>query len=137
MLESVSESESLEDVLQLSNRSYSAGNRLKMCCRPSYRIRKLKNKGAILLLVRNYLVLSVFYYHTVYPNKFPSIGRLCSIVWGLSLPIAGYLADVHLGRYKIICWSIYIYIYLDYVDSLHTGGGKSHTITICGELPLC
>ncbi len=108
MLESVSESESLENILQLSNRPYSAGNRLKMCCRPSYRIRKLKNKGAILLLVWNYLVLSVFYYHTVYPNKFPSIGRLYSIVWGLSLPIAGCLADVCLGRYKIIRWSILI-----------------------------
>ena len=37
---------SMEDILQLSNRSYSAEDRLKMCCRPSYRIRKLKKQGS-------------------------------------------------------------------------------------------
>ena len=101
-----STSESMEDILQLSNRSYSAGDRLKTCCRPSYRIRRLKNKGAILILVWNYLVLSVFYYHTVYPIRFHFIKHLYSVIWGLSLPIAGCLADVYLGRYKIIRWSM-------------------------------
>ncbi len=42
----VSTSESMEDVLQLSNRSYSTGDRLKMCCRPTYQAWKLKNKGS-------------------------------------------------------------------------------------------
>ena len=31
-----------------------------------------------------------------------------SIAWGLTLPIAGWLADVYLGRYKVIRWRIWI-----------------------------
>ena len=99
---------SMGDVLQLSNRSYSAGDMLKMCCRLSYRIRRLKNTGVILILVWNYLVLSVFYYLTLYPNMFCPTWHMYSIIWGLSLPIAGCLADVCLGRYKRIRWSILI-----------------------------
>ena len=30
------------------------------------------------------------------------------IIWGLTLPIAGWLADVYLGRYRVIRWSILI-----------------------------
>ena len=98
----------MEDVLQLSNRSYSAGDRLKMCCRPSYRIRKLKNKGALLILVWNFLVTSVFYYLYLSPRIFHPYWHVYSIAWGLTLPIAGWLADVYLKRYKVIRWSILI-----------------------------
>ena len=27
---------------------------------------------------------------------------------GLTLPFAGWLADIHFGRYKVICWSMWI-----------------------------
>ncbi len=53
-----STSESMEDVLQLRNKSYSAGDRLKMCCRPTYQAWKLKNKGVLLILVWNCLVMN-------------------------------------------------------------------------------
>ena len=99
--ESESTSRSLENILQLSN-GPSAGDRLKMCCRPTYRIRKIKNKGAILILVWNFFVISVFYYLSM----FHPTGDRYSITWGLTLPIAGWLADVYLGRYKVIRWSI-------------------------------
>ena len=101
--DSKSTSRSMEDILQLSN-GPSAGDRLKMCCRPTYRIRKLKNKGAILILVWNFFVISVFYYLSI----FHPTGDRYSITWGLTLPIAGWLADVYLGRYKVIRWSIWI-----------------------------
>ena len=101
--DSKSTSRSMEDILQLSNRP-SVGDRLKMCCRPTYRIRKIKNKGAILILVWNFLVISVFYYLSIYHPTW----HLYSITWGLTLPIAGWLADVYLGRYKVIRWSIWI-----------------------------
>ena len=100
---SESTSRSMEDILQFSNRP-SVGDRLKMCCRPTYRIRKIKNKGAILILVWNFFVISVFYYLSIYHPT----GDRYSITWGLTLPIAGWLADVYLGRYKVICWSIWI-----------------------------
>ena len=106
--ESVSLSESMEDILHLSNRSYSHGDRLKMCCRPTYRIRKVKNKAAILILVWNFLVASVFYYLSMYPHKFHPTWHMYSITWGLTLPIAGWLTDVYLGRYRVIRWSILI-----------------------------
>ncbi len=108
---SASSSGSMEDVLQLSNRSYSAGDKLKMCCRPTYRIRKLKNKGALLILVWNCLVINVFYYLALqlYPLMFrPTSYNIYCITWGLTLPIAGWLADVYLKRYKVIHWSILI-----------------------------
>ena len=108
---SASTPESMKDILQLSNRSYSAGNRLKICCRPSYRIRKLKNKAALLILVWNSLVISVFYYLTTYSRTFvfnSASYNIYSITWGLTLPIAGWLADVYFGRYKVIRWSIMI-----------------------------
>ena len=98
-----STSRSMEDILQLSNRP-SVGDRLKMCCRPTYRMWKLKNKGAILILVWNFLVISVFYYLSV----FHTTGGMYSITWGLTLPIAEWLANVCLGRYKVIRWSIWI-----------------------------
>ena len=92
--------ESMENILLLSKRSHeSPRERLNMCCRPTYRIRKLKNKGAILILVHNFLVTGVFYYLSMYAHKFHPTRHMYSIVWGLTLPIAGWLADVYLGRY--------------------------------------
>ena len=107
--ENESYSGSMEDILQLSNRSPCASNRLMMRFRPSYRIRKLKNKGALLILVWNCLVISIFYCLTTYPIVFhPTSYNIYSIIWGLTLPIAGWLADVYLKRYKVIRWSILI-----------------------------
>ncbi len=107
--ENESNSGSLEDILQLSNRSHSARDRFKMCCRP-YRIRKLKNKGALLILIWNHLVLSVFHYLILNPYVLhPSWHFITyNIIWGLTLPITGWLADVYLRRYKVICWSMFI-----------------------------
>jgi peptide/histidine transporter 3/4 len=107
--ESESNSGSMQDILQLSNRSAFTGNRLNMNFKPSYRIRKLKNKGALLILVWNCLVMSAYQYLTTYPVMFhPTTNNPYSIIWGLTLPIAGWLADVYLKRYKVIRWSILI-----------------------------
>ena len=77
--------------------------------KPSYRIRKLKNKGALLVLVWNCLVMSAFHYLATYLTMFhPTTYNPYSIIWGLTLPIAGWLADVYLTRYKVIRWSILI-----------------------------
>ena len=35
---------------------------LNMCFKPTYKLRKLKNKGAILVIVCNFLVTGVYYY---------------------------------------------------------------------------
>ena len=81
--ENESDSGSMEDILQLNNRSSFAGNMIKMHFRPSYLIRKLKNKGTLLILVCNCLVISAFYYLTTYPVMFhPTTFNIYSITWG-------------------------------------------------------
>ena len=76
------------------------------CCKSTYKlhIRKLKNKGALLVLVWNYLIMSLFYYIMVHTNH----DKQHYITVGLTLPIAGWLADVYLGRYRVIRWSMWI-----------------------------
>ena len=72
--------------------------------RPTYHIRKIKSKGAILVLVWNFLLMSLFYCLTVYLHHF----KTNLIGWSLTLPIAGWLADVYFGRYKVIYWSMWV-----------------------------
>ena len=76
------------------------------CCKSTYKlhVRKLKNKGALLVLVWNFLIMSLFYYIMVHTNH----NKQVYITVGVTLPIAGWLADVYLGRYCVIRWSIWI-----------------------------
>ena len=97
-------SKSMEQVLLLSGRLSITKQQLNTCCNPTCQIRKLKNKRAILVLVWNYLVISTYYYLSVYAPHH----SLHYITWGLTLPIAGWLADVYLGRYNVIRWSMWI-----------------------------
>ena len=96
-------STSMEHVLLLSSLP-TVKEQLKACCKPTYQIRKLKNKGAILVLIWNFLVMNLFYYLSTHVTD----QRPHYITWGITLPIAGWLADVHLGRYKVIRWSMWI-----------------------------
>ena len=84
--------------------------RLKMCFKPSYKLRKLKNRGAILVLVCNFLVTSVFYYislKSVIPEQYCTLCfKLIEVPVGLVLPFAGWLADIYLRRYKVLIFSI-------------------------------
>ena len=86
--------------------------RLKMCFKPSYKLRKLKNKGVVLVLVCNFLVTSVLYYisiKSVTPEQSKSCilcFKLIEIPIGLVLPFAGWLADIYLRRYKVLIFSI-------------------------------
>ena len=82
--------------------------RLKLCLMPTYRPRMVRNKGAILVLVFNFLImnalalLSIYSYHN-------NIGLIAGVV-GMSLiiPLAGWLADVRIGRFKVIYGSVLI-----------------------------
>ena len=77
------------------------------CCKPNYRMRKLRNKGAIIILMWNFLVMSVSHYIEVF-GHIPGGVRIGTIALGLTLPFAGWLADVYFGRYKVIRWSMWI-----------------------------
>ena len=83
---------------------------LKICCKPKYQPRNLKNKGTILVLVWTFLVRSVYYYLEYksfedYSNC--STCNLLIIIPGV-LMFAGWLADVYFERYKVLRWSIII-----------------------------
>ena len=78
---------------------------LKGFCKPSYQLRRLKNIGAILVLIWSYLAMNVFVYLYSYAKHG---GKLRLLVLGVSLPFAGWLADVRIGRYKVVCCSIWI-----------------------------
>ena len=77
----------------------------EISCRPTCRVRKLTNKGAIyLILVWNYLVTS----EVCYVIRYTSSYGYCLLIVGFTLPFAGWLADVYFGRYKVVRWSMSI-----------------------------
>ncbi len=72
-----------------------------------YQIRKLKNKGAIIILIWNSFVVSASEYLIAYV-QIPGGASIGTVALGFTLPFAGWLADVYLGRYKIVHWSMWI-----------------------------
>ena len=84
---------------------------LQACCRILYRIRKLKNKGAILVLVWSFLVMSVYSYlfDSLLPALYHDLVVYSALaVIGAMLVIAGWLADVQFGQYKVLSYSIWV-----------------------------
>ena len=83
--------------------------RLQLCCKPTYKPRRIKNKGAILILVWNYMIMSVygmFYQYLIRQDRI--LLRVWVVAFGLAPPIAGWLADARVGRYKVVRCSIWI-----------------------------
>ena len=81
---------------------------LRICCKPTFQTRRLKNKGAILLLVWNFLLFSAMFIDEQL-FQFELRYDLQLVVLGLTLPFAGWLADVYFGRYKVIRFSMWIF----------------------------
>ena len=75
---------------------------LQLCCKPTYKPRRVKNKGADFVLIWNYLVMNVYYFLSQYQTY--NMSGYESLVWqaafGLTLPIAGWLADTPIGNTK-------------------------------------
>ena len=100
-----SSSTSMDYILE-SGTKRTTYEQLNKCCSVTYKIRKLKNRGALLVLVWNFLVVYQFYY--LYDTAHAIHITQNYIIVGITLPIAGWLADVFLGRYKVIQYSIWI-----------------------------
>ena len=75
------------------------------CCKSFYRIRKLKDKGALLILVWSFLISGAYNFYK--DQNQGLVFDIQLIVCGLTLPIAGWLADIYFGRYRTIHWSIW------------------------------
>ena len=85
-----------------------AKGKLKRVCKPYYHMRRVKNKGAILILIWNYLLMSVLFFNTELYHSFKSPFNVQNVLLGLILPFAGWLADVYFGRYKVIRFCIWM-----------------------------
>ena len=82
-------------------------NIIKRSTKPSYSAIRVKNKGAILILIVSYLVTSVYSYIIDVASK-QSNTRAVLAVTGLTLPLAGWLADVRFGRYRVLSGSLWM-----------------------------
>ena len=77
----------------------------RTCCKSFYRIRRLKDKRALLILVWSFLITGEFNFYMEQNQGL--VFDIQLIVGGLTLPIAGWLADIYFGRYRVIHWSMW------------------------------
>ena len=82
---------------------------LKLRCKLTYKPRMVKNKGAILVLVWNCLIMNIFTLLNHESNEGQGLTHWLFLVGiGFIPPLAGWLADVRFGQYKFIKWSIWV-----------------------------
>ena len=113
-VQSIESSTLSQPVSLLTNESAVNGKLRIICCKPSYHMRQVKNKGAILILVWNYLLMSILFFNAE-NHGFKSLYNMQYVLLGLILPFAGWLADVYFGCYKVIrlcIWMMWIAIML-------------------------
>ena len=82
-------------------------------CKPSFQMRRVKNKGAILILIWSYLISSIYtiglhYIDKQYRDSHTLVDMLVLIPMGLTVVLAATLADFRFGRYKVISFSLWI-----------------------------
>ena len=98
---SVYSSESMTplEFVSLGNGELTTKDRFSIiCCKPSFQLRRLRNKGAILVLIWNYLCISIpFFYLKINEDNQGIEFNLPIITLGLTLSIAGWIADVRFG----------------------------------------
>ena len=98
----------------LSADAVSTKERLKLCCKPTYKMRRVKRKGAILVLTCNFLATFVLWhlidsrYRRYSQSQKSSETVIGMAMLGVALPIAGWLADAWVGRYRMIYCSVLI-----------------------------
>ena len=80
----------------------------RSCCNiKHYRIRRVRSKGAVLVLILSYLVSSTLHViATIGVHHFAY--QFWLIPFGITTAIAGWLTDAFIGRYKVICCSVWI-----------------------------
>jgi hypothetical protein len=83
-------------------------DKLSTCCNVKrYQIRRIKNKGAILVLIISYLVTSTLYFLANSAVQL-SVDQIWIIPFGITTAIAGWLTDAFIRRYTVIRCSVWI-----------------------------
>ena len=79
------------------------------CCKSSCGIRRLKNRGAVLILLWSFLVTGIFNFCE--KQNHGLVFSIQLVAGGLTLSIAGWLADIYIGRYRMIrlsMWTMWV-----------------------------
>ena len=103
------ESGTLLKHVSLLSSEFTTKEKLSICCKPSFELRRLKNKGAILVLIWNCICVSIpYYYQKISEDDHGVEFNMQIVTLGLTLSIAGWIADVCFGRYRVMCFSMWI-----------------------------
>ena len=104
---SICESSTCMEHVLLLNKGFSIQEKFKTCCK----MRRVKNKGAITVLVLNYLVMNALLLLVSFVAKnydLPNQVWLPMLTFGITTSLAGWLADAFFGRYKVIRCSVWM-----------------------------
>ena len=96
--------------LPISTSANNIQKNIKRCLKSLKSTRRLKNNGAILVATWSCLVTGVYHYITYIGsrNNGTITFSIIEAVIALMLPLFGWLADVHFGRYKVISCSLWM-----------------------------
>ena len=94
-----------DNTLSTANES---SKQVRRCFKPRYRLRRVKNRGAILILIWSYCISSLYFYISYTASRVYSylVFAMLHISVGFTIPLAGWLADIQFGRYKVLCFSM-------------------------------
>lgn len=95
--------------VSLTNSEYTTKEQLGILCKPSFRLRRLKNQEAILVLIWNYFYVTLPYFYLKKSEENHEIEYYLEIVTlVLTVSIAGWIADVYFGQYRVMHLSMWI-----------------------------
>ena len=92
----------------LPSSTFTIKERFKLWLKPTFKPRMVKTKGAVLVLILNFLVMSTL--HFIIFSWFRDNNRFVIGVVGfcLMLPFGGWVADTYFGRFKVKYSSIWV-----------------------------
>ena len=101
-----SEGRSLSPLIDPDNTSSTANEsskKVRRCFKLRYHLRRIKNRGAILILIWSYCISPMNFYigYTALRVYSYLVYALMAISVGFMIPLAGWLADIRFGRYKV------------------------------------
>ena len=89
-----------------NNQGITRKDKLSACCNIKWhQIRRVKNKGAVLVLVISYLVTSIIYFLASIAVHRP-VYHVWLVPFTITTAIAGWLTDAFIGRYKVMHCSV-------------------------------
>ena len=118
---------SLEHISLLNNKKENNENGHKTCCATTfkyyYKIRRVKNKGALIVLLHCLLVTSIGHiFYNLDGIQYPTSYQYMWLIPGtVGASLAGWIADAFVGRYRMIkgsTWLIWLLITISTLEAV-------------------